>query len=93
MSTCFEWWQSFCGFEVIKCERCPNKFTKKLLKQKNLGKGGRMGNIHKKGFLLVKLKTLIKTRFAIKVTMLEKCFEFKKVIFICYNKQKLVTLQ
>jgi len=40
-----------------------------------------------------KLKTLIKTRFVRKTIMFEGCFEFKKTIFLCYDRQKIVTLQ
>jgi hypothetical protein len=40
-----------------------------------------------------KLKKPIKTRFASKVIMFEECFKFKKTIFVCYGKQKTMTLQ
>jgi len=68
-------------------------YKKNYLDKKNPWKGGRIGeNIYRTGLFAKKLKTFVKTRFTSKIIMFEKCFEFKKIILICYNKQKLVTL-
>jgi hypothetical protein len=45
-------------------------------------------NIYRTKVLLKKLKTLVKTRFASKVIMFEKCIELKKIIILFYGKQK-----
>ncbi len=40
-----------------------------------------------------KLKTLVKTKFDSKVTMLDETIEFKNAIIICYGKKKPIALQ
>jgi hypothetical protein len=40
-----------------------------------------------------KLKTLVKTRFASKIIMIEECLELKKAILLCYGRHKIMTLQ
>jgi hypothetical protein len=43
----YEWWQSFYGIKASECERCLSKFIfKKLLGQKNLGRGTKSGRKH-----------------------------------------------
>jgi hypothetical protein len=41
----------------------------------------------------LKLKTLMKTKFASKVIMFEEILKFKNVFILCYNRQKFVALQ
>jgi hypothetical protein len=75
---------------VIESKRCPNKFTKKIFGQKNLGKGGRIGeNIYRtRGFCQKNFKYLSKQGLQAKSLCFKNVLNSKKLSLYVITSKK-----
>jgi len=85
----------YVGLRNVNVKKAQSELQKTITWTKKSGKGRQEWEwaCFESGMRHRKLKTHVKTKFANKVIMFEKTFEFKNAIIHCYGRQKYVVLQ